>query len=148
LCHKWQGICAVSRNHNLFSVNRLIWFLIWFDCYCLPFFVKMLIWKKKLKCAPPNLKSWIRPWKQVAKMMSCHAIIPTRIPRTFSVFIRPQSKIIFATSVLVFTRRTDLSSFQRSHWCPIHILLLPNLAPDSLFRCFLYRHILLIYSNF
>jgi hypothetical protein len=47
-----------------------------------------------LKCLcltkePPNLKSWIRPWKQVAKIMSCHAIIPTRIPRTFSVFIRP-----------------------------------------------------------
>ena len=48
-----------------------------------------------------------------------------------------QSKIIFATSVLVFTRRNDLSSFQRSHWSPIHILLLPNLAFDSLFRCFL-----------
>ena len=46
-----------------------------------------------------------------------------------------QSKRIFATSVLVFTRRTDLSSFQRSHWFPIHILLLPNLAFDSLFRC-------------
>ena len=46
-----------------------------------------------------------------------------------------QSKRIFATSVLVFTRRTDLSSFQRSHWSPIHILLLPNLAFDSLFRC-------------
>jgi len=45
--------------------------------------------QKKIKCAPPNLKSWIRPWKQVAKMMSSHAIIPTRIPRTFSVFIRP-----------------------------------------------------------
>ena len=34
-----------------------------------------------------------------------------------------QSKSIFATSALVFTRRTDLSSFQRSHWSPIHILL-------------------------
>ena len=39
--------------------------------------------------------------------------------------------------MLVFTRRTDPSSFQRSHWSPIHILLLPNLAFDSLFRCFL-----------
>ena len=48
-----------------------------------------------------------------------------------------QSKRIFATSALVFPRRTDLSSFQRSHWSPIHILLLPNLAFDSLFRCFL-----------
>ena len=35
--------------------------------------------KKKFKCAPPNLKSWIRPWKQVAKIMSCHTIISTRI---------------------------------------------------------------------
>ena len=34
-----------------------------------------------------------------------------------------QSKRIFATSALVFPRRTDLSSFQRSHWSPIHILL-------------------------
>ena len=57
-----------------------------------------------------------------------------------------RSKRIFATSVLVFTRRTDLSSFQRSHWSPIHILLLPNLAFDSLFRCFLSESVNLLFG--
>ena len=58
-----------------------------------------------------------------------------------------QSKSIFATSALVFTRRTDLSSFQRSHWSPIHILLrLLNLAFDSLFRCFLSESVNLLFG--
>ena len=58
-----------------------------------------------------------------------------------------QSKSIFATSALVFTRRTDLSAFQRSHWSPIHILLrLLNLALDSLFRCFLSESVNLLFG--
>ena len=55
---------------------------------------------------------------------------------TFKHCIHPLKRI-FATSAFVFTRRTELSSFQWSHWSPIHILLrLLNLAFDSLFGVF------------
>jgi hypothetical protein len=57
-----------------------------------------------------------------------------------------QSNIIFAPSALVFTRRTDLSLFQRSHWSTIHILLLPNLAFDAPFRCFLSESVNILFG--
>jgi hypothetical protein len=57
-------------------------------------------------------------------------------------------KRIFATSAFVFTRRTELSSFQWSHWSPIHILLrLLNLAFDSLFGVFFGRDLLPKYTE-
>ena len=59
-----------------------------------------------------------------------------------------QSKRILATSALVSTRRTDLSSFQRSHWSlePIYILFLFTLAFDSLFRRFLSESVNLLFG--
>jgi hypothetical protein len=90
-----------------------------------------------------NLFIWPSMWTRLeacALSSSCiHKIwktIEKRRKKTCSAYL---SSKISATSALVWTRSSSLSSFQRSNWSPTYILHLFHLEDTSLFASFSYN---------